>query len=539
MAIKRKAAGEARRQLKRVHLSSTSDDNYGIFDDVEQLSSSYSSPLSDAEESGNDSDPQPTPVTPFSPVSSKYPSDLKTHLCPYEDCSKAFNRPARLTEHIRSHKNERIFNCAYADCEKSFLRASHLNHHVKSAHTLIRDYVCDREGCGKAFATGSRLRRHYAAHEGRDKYRCTEHPPCVETFRKHSTLQKHITMVHLNQKPFPCLNSDTLTGKKCTQAFDTAGHLRAHERRIHEGDRFTCTECLNVSGDQEMGGELENNGEASSFRFSTYALLQAHMRTVHPPTCPNCTLTCSSTRELRQHIEISHGDISLEERRTHPCTHLGCSRSFTKKGNLNVHVRTVHNGEKRFVCGETDLSTSKRLDGWIDQEGCGRRYGSKLALEEHVRTAHLGFRNARTERKAQLKGDDDKSAPNKTGIPSHLTLLTGEGYERESARHIPCLLVGCAHRFKRDYDLWLHMGATHGLESNDTQLLFMQRAMQGGDQSFDLSCDTPLIPQTDSSLKPPSSGDDGHSGLVSHDTDIIALIDPLLTSTAGLSVNPL
>lgn len=351
---------------------------------------------------------------------------------------------------------------------------------------MVRDYVCDREGCGKTFVTGSRLRRHLAAHEGRDKYRCTEYPPCSETFRKHSTLQKHVMMVHLKQKPFPCPHLDAATGKQCQQGFDTAGHLRAHESRIHGGARFACTECMSSLGGTGSlaDGDPDSRPEAA---FSTYALLQAHIRTVHPPKCPDCTFTCSSSRELRRHLEITHGNVSLEERRTHPCEVPGCGRSFTKRGNLNVHIRTVHEGEKRFICGETDLSCSKRIEGWTSQDGCGKRYGSKLALEEHVRTAHLGLKNTKAERREQLGLPPKPST--RSAAPSKLALLTGDGYAEESGRHIPCLIEQCQHLFRRDYDLWVHMTAKHGLEENDIQILFMQRAMHGGDQSFNLDFD--------------------------------------------------
>ncbi|EEQ33197.1 hypothetical protein McanMca71_005530 [Microsporum canis] len=479
MAAKRKAAEEAQRQLKRIHLSEPAD-----HDEIPDPDPDCDSSIFD-EDAHSDQELHPTPLTPFSPASSKYPSELKKHLCPYTNCNKAFNRPARLTEHLRSHTNDRIFVCTYEGCEKNFLRVSHLNHHVKSAHTLIRDYVCEREGCGKAFATGSRLRRHIAAHEGRDKYTCTElneegGKQCKETFRKHSTLLKHVMTVHLKKRPFPC-QAILESGKTCTAAFDTAGHLKAHERRVHGEARFTCTECI---GNNEGEGK-ERDGNA--FNFATYALLQSHMRSVHPPTCPTCAHICSSAKDLRRHIEISHGTVSVDDRRAYPCQHPGCGRSFTKKGNLNVHVKTVHEGEKRFACGETDLSTSKKVSGWNGTDACGKRYGSKLALEEHVRTAHMGFRNARAERKARA---GSRSAANlESGLthmgPSNVALLTGQGYAEESVnRQIPCLLAECEHRFYRDYDLWLHMGAKHCMDENEIQILFMQRAMQGGNDSF-------------------------------------------------------
>ncbi|PGH19202.1 hypothetical protein AJ80_04173 [Polytolypa hystricis UAMH7299] len=483
MVQKRKAASEARRQVKRVQKDASSECSElqsNVYpSDIESLSSYC---LSD-----DDGQQQETPITPFSPASSRYPSDRKTHLCPFDGCGKAFNRPARLTEHLRSHNNERIFHCSHDGCDKTFLRASHLNHHVKSAHTTIRDYICDREGCGKTFVTGSRLRRHLAAHDGRDKFRCTEYPPCNETFRKHSTLQRHVMMSHLNQKPFPCPHTDPTTGKKCIQAFDTAGHLRAHEARIHGGARFTCTECQDQALEDTGVGNPEGVTTRREATFATYALLQAHMRSIHPPTCPDCRMICSSSRELRRHLEIAHGNVSLEERKIHPCDYPGCGRSFTKKGNLNVHIRTVHDGEKRFICGETDLSTSKKIQGWNGEDACGKRYGSKLALEEHVRTAHLGFKNAKAEKRERLGIEPKLSKKEQTQAgPSHLAMLTGEGYVEESGRHILCLIEQCDHRFHRDYDLWVHMSGKHGLEENDIQLLFMQRTMQGGSQRFSL-----------------------------------------------------
>ena len=35
----------------------------------------------------------------------KFPSDLKKIPCPQPGCDKTFNRPARLTAHLRSHSN--------------------------------------------------------------------------------------------------------------------------------------------------------------------------------------------------------------------------------------------------------------------------------------------------------------------------------------------------------------------------------------------------------------------------------------------------
>ncbi|KAI9877195.1 MAG: Strongly-conserved Zn-finger binding protein (TFIIIA) [Pleopsidium flavum] len=442
---KRKARDSPTASSKRVRVSVSPDSDA---EDSDYSNSASSEPQ----------DPILTPLTPFSP-NRKFPSDLKTHHCPYDDCLKSFNRPARLVEHLRSHTNERPFKCKFTGCDKDFLRETHLAHHVKSAHTDVRDYSCEWEGCGKKFLTATRLRRHEATHEGREKHRCTQYPPCNETFRKHSTLQKHITSVHLNQKPYPCTQTDPATGKQCAHGFETAGKLRAHEGRIHGGARFWCSECTIVAGtqdspDQELG-------------FPTYTLLQEHIRTAHPPTCGECSQRCSTQRELKLHIEIQHGGQSMEERKTHICTHPGCGRGFTKKGNLMVHMRTVHEGKKRFICGDISLNISRKLASWDGANACGGSFTTKGNLEEHIRSVHLGIANttrAKNHRRTHHMADEHgPTNTKKKSKPSTLTKLTGVGYAEETGRTITCPENDCAYRFLRAYDLEVHLGARHGL----------------------------------------------------------------------------
>uniref|UniRef100_A0A093UZB1 Transcription factor IIIA n=1 Tax=Talaromyces marneffei PM1 TaxID=1077442 RepID=A0A093UZB1_TALMA len=375
MPVKRKA-GDATVKLPSKFAKLTPDAEYVISDTSSRFDSDDDR---DEEDDGLDDE---TPATPFSRTSSKYPSELKTHLCPFDGCTKAFNRPARLQEHLRSHNNERIFH------------------------------------------------------------------------------SQHIMSIHLKQKPFPCQYINPTTGQKCSQAFDTAAHLRGHENRVHSESRFTCTECM-----------------SSDLSFASYAELQAHIKSVHPPECPHCSFQCETSRELRRHLEISHGDVSLEERRQFSCTVPGCGRSFTKKGNLAVHVRTVHEGEKRFVCGETDLSSSKKVEGWTGADACGKRYSSKIALEEHVRTTHLGLMNSKAEQRERLGIKKEPSKRKTNNNVSAMTLLTGEGYADESGRHIACFASDCRYRFYREYDLWVHMRSKHGYEERDIENLFMERAL--------------------------------------------------------------
>ncbi|MCJ1234232.1 Strongly-conserved Zn-finger binding protein (TFIIIA) [Varicellaria rhodocarpa] len=397
-----------------------------------------------------------------------YPSLQKNFHCHYEGCTKSFSKPVRLTDHLRSHANIRPFGCPHTPCTKTFLRNTHLKHHIKSAHTDVRDYACNWDGCDKKYATGTRLRKHQMTHEGREKFKCTA-DGCGRTFRKHGTLQIHITADHEGKDPFVCgkIGGDD---RVCGMGFDTASKLKRHDSRVHVGDKYWCTIC-NVEGLGADGTAADSPG----LGFSTYGALQAHNKAVHPSTCSECGYTCLRPRELTQHMEIQHGGQDVSERRTHPCTVDDCVRSFTRRSNLLVHMRTVHKDEKDFVCGTFDLSTSKIPAGWNTKSACGKAFTTKGNLIEHVRTAHLGLdhnRKAEQQKKKQVRDQENqKKEKNWTREKNVLEIarLTGLAYEVDDRRQIPCLQLGCAHRFIRDYDLNVHLQAKHGLADFEIQ----------------------------------------------------------------------
>ena len=388
-------------------------------------------------------------------TSPRYPSDLKTHQCNFPDCKKVFNRPAKLAQHIRSHTNERPFACPHSPCTKDFLRQSHLKHHIKSAHSSVRDYICKWDGCGKSFITSTRLKRHYAVHEGREKFKCTVED-CGQTFRKHGTLQKHVTTVHEGKKPFRCQLEDD-EGGLCDEGFDTAGKLHTHQGRVHGGQRFWCTICTPCS--QESGLPIQGPQLSS---FPTYSELQEHIKLDHPPTCTECGLRCSSQRELKNHIDVRHGALDVDERRTYICAEPDCARAFTKKGNLNIHIQSVHR-EKKFVCGGVELSALNNVGNWNGNGACGRGLSTKGNLEEHIRTAHMGLGRSRKKAMKEQPGPGEKQG-NEISV---LTRLTGAGYKEESGRDIQCWVAGCDFRFSRKCDFERHLASRHAIAEQD------------------------------------------------------------------------
>ena len=399
---------------------------------------------SDSECDSDFGEAQALSTTPTSPRKPR-PSDLKSISCPIQDCEKTFNRQARLDEHLNSHNNTRVYKCSYNDCGKDFLRETHLKRHIKSAHTEVRDYKCSWEDCDKSFSTGTRLRRHEAAHEKKDMFRCRGYDGCNKTFRKHTTLNNHVLQEHMHQKPFSCAEVDLKTGQICKSKFETAEKLRSHQRTKHDETRFSCETCRLPPApglSEALIANLDDDGMTTIF-FSTFAELQQHISIVHPPTCEMCSNVFISNKELKTHQELVHDVLDSEKRpsATFLCEEAECGRIFSKRGNLTVHVKTVHENTKDFVCGETEINVLELIgshgtigvNGNLEIEGCGQAFTSKASLQEHVRTAHLGLGSKRAERNRKRNEKQMLAEEEMRELPQMKKRMSRKGQGKKSA----------------------------------------------------------------------------------------------------------
>lgn len=83
-------------------------------------------------------------------------------------CSKRFSEPNTLTQHIRTHTNEKPYVCDFPNCGKSFAIAGSLTIH-KRTHTGDKPFMCSHPGCGKAFSESSNLTKHVSYQERRER----------------------------------------------------------------------------------------------------------------------------------------------------------------------------------------------------------------------------------------------------------------------------------------------------------------------------------------------------------------------------------
>ncbi|KAF2461277.1 hypothetical protein BDY21DRAFT_360428 [Lineolata rhizophorae] len=553
--------------------ASSSDESYQT-DDDDRRPSTQPTPLTVSSPSNPHASGANTPKRPQRP----------TYYCPHPGCTKTYTRPCRLSDHLRSHSNSRPYVCEEGSCGKAFLRRAHLKRHVAESHDEGRRvHVCGwvsdegaergdnakgekQKSCTASFVTAAKLKRHREAHEERLKLRCTEPRisadgeedgragTCGAKFRKKATLQRHILTMHRGkEKLFVCEEQDWggagSHGKKCGKRYLTDSKLREHVNRVHKWRKFKCDIC---ASEALMGGTATTAAKGNSvsqtsgattttvpssnqgehpIAFPTAALLQAHIKTAHPPRCNICSRTFASQRALRDHVDLVHPtatrisdptsgssaeqlrDQLLDARRTHHCTYPDCGRAFTKPFNLKQHIRTVHEGRKPFLCGPEGAkgllaAREEEVRAWAkdvagEGEGaegggneahvaCGRSFSTKGALQEHVRVLHLDLlgmvqehRRKKRKAKTEPRGRDDQPAKRGKGADGEpLSTLTGEGYELERGRRIACLLAPkCDFRFHRAYDLRLHVNAVHGTDMDEGQVaeaLAERRALGGG-----------------------------------------------------------
>jgi general transcription factor IIIA len=426
------------------------------------------------------------------------------YICNYEGCGKAFNRPVRLQAHERTHTNERPFVCEEEGCDKAFFKSEHLKTHVKESHADGADYVChyvirineagEETTCEKTFKTALRLSKHLARHEKAEEIRCDE---CGMTFRAMETLQRHIKKDHLGENAYVCRHTIIATGpdgeeveEECGEPFSAVHFLKTHERHEHLGNKYFCGICpppQSTAAEHEAGGVVEDDDRLG---FRTWSEFQAHNKEVHPPTCTTCGKVCKSSKDLTAHVEIAHGDPTTSDQpKPFPCDYPDCGRSFTKKGNLTVHVQSVHQKTKRFVCGEFDLvkdsRSAEKVPGWSNDMGCGAGFGAKASLEGHVRTQHLDLpvigKEKREKRKKAKKASAELTsmvdspmdvdlpldAPNdaQSAAGRTITQLTGHDYEKKFP--LACPEYGCSARYARQYDLTQHLTSVHLINPMD------------------------------------------------------------------------
>ncbi|XP_050017323.1 Krueppel-like factor 17 [Alexandromys fortis] len=111
--------------------------------------------------------PTPSPQGSESPSTSAEASGRpsppsRPHVCPYDNCGKAYTKRSHLVGHERKHTGEKPYVCDWEGCTWSFFRSDELKRH-RRIHTRDRPHKCLE--CGRQFMRSDHLKQHQKTHQ--------------------------------------------------------------------------------------------------------------------------------------------------------------------------------------------------------------------------------------------------------------------------------------------------------------------------------------------------------------------------------------
>ena len=186
-------------------------------------------------------------------------------------------------------------------------------------------YTC--ETCGKIFKYKYYYDRHLVVHTGDKSHVC---PQCGKSFGWRSILLKHMDM-H-NGVKYPC--------PECGKQFSQEGAILTHYRSVHEKreQKYVCEDC---------GKEMKDINVYRAHKYDKHV-------DISKKTCDVCNSVFASVTGLRKHQKAKQGKCNEKDPLLqHNCPE--CGKYFEKKGNMKVHVKTVHYGLKEFQCQKCEL----------------------------------------------------------------------------------------------------------------------------------------------------------------------------------------
>lgn len=248
-------------------------------------------------------------------------------------CPKHFVRKERLEFHEMRH-NENMNEFVCSTCGKEFSAENSLYEHYLFVHKGARPHIC--ELCGKSFQLKTRLKEHLRTHTGERPYQCDV---CGQRCMTTNALKLH-RKTHFSQNRYSC--------KLCDKSFSKKQNMNEHLEKHWKSDKsvslpqlFTCPVCAE---------------ELPTYRMLKYHMIETHQTHHQDPLltgqkpwheCNECHEKFKHQMSLKAHKERVH------EGRVSPVFQCDmCKVTYKIKQMLINHIRSKHEGEKRYKCAQ-------------------------------------------------------------------------------------------------------------------------------------------------------------------------------------------
>uniref|UniRef100_A0A0A9Z3F7 Zinc finger protein 341 n=5 Tax=Lygus hesperus TaxID=30085 RepID=A0A0A9Z3F7_LYGHE len=224
-------------------------------------------------------------------------ADVNSFSCQY--CSVVMHTYMEWKSHLKTHKNEKVFQCIQKSCGLMFSDVDNFLKHIHVNHYDHAQYTCHI--CLENFNSLEKLGVHKCSDNNN---RVTEKLTCHKCGLKYLRGKDHVC------NDFPC--------PVCKRSFHCERFLRRHLPVHNSATTHVCTECNKA--------------------FKSEKLLSLH-KVVHttskPFTCCTCSAAFSRREKLMRHC------LTHETYKKFKCPFsksLGCSREFHRKDKLKNHV---------------------------------------------------------------------------------------------------------------------------------------------------------------------------------------------------------
>ncbi|XP_055641354.1 zinc finger protein 729-like [Toxorhynchites rutilus septentrionalis] len=293
--------------------------------------------------------------------------------------------------HHNQHLGIRPYKCDYDGCGRSYFSQNDLRTHSKRHQ--ITYHVC--EICGRNIKGVEWFRRHVKTHTEGPQFTCEV---CGSKFRRKAQLQTHM-VTHTGLTPHEC----EICGKRFALKYNLEAHVKRHRNKEDDGKANEQQKDVPEKRTWKYYVKSENSGRKHHVTCETCGKL-VHKREIEghvnkhldrrPYSCdvPGCTLAFYGLRGIKEHKMVVHSDKVLRYEcsicnrsikgagtfKRHVMMHNSnmkvecqyCGKKFTSKSYLKAHEQK-HSGERPFVC-----------------EICGRSFAMKPCWKMHMKTVH-------------------------------------------------------------------------------------------------------------------------------------------------------
>ncbi|KAI3386923.1 hypothetical protein SNEBB_004271 [Seison nebaliae] len=295
------------------------------------------------------------------------------HVCSH--CSKSFNRPYLLNEHVlHLHENKRAFQCTYPQCCKSYRRQKDLYQHERTFHISEDETASNKEMVESCGIKKKRRARSYKCYI----------PNCKEIFKTKIDFRKHVNEKHNDEEiPLSDMNDqreeiESVKLKKsyecdrCEKKFVSLSkwsrHRAIHHNKIceHCKHTFNSIKLLTKHLKKEHGRIVECKDCDKKFLSSTY--LKSHQKQIHEKNskfvCDKCQQKFSTRSGLTSHERFKHSPLLK-------CNFKSCPETFLTEKLLTNHLTNHHSDEK-----------SNNIYRCVIED-CGAKYSHRSQLSLH------------------------------------------------------------------------------------------------------------------------------------------------------------